>query len=688
MYFNDLSLFSNRTSSGGIYNSELLVVDAAILLSTLAVLCHVFVHTRSDGVVLVLTTLCMGTLVELTRVYLLSTHCHAEASIMIGPCCSVTSILYYMCWMYSCYAIGNRVPLQSKFARVLLVASLHPLFSIMYQTMAANSGWLTWSSTASPSGNKLLQVKFSALIGGITGQGDKEFLRMIEQSMQERILGVPVIAVMYDFFFGVAFHWCRSIAKRIVDSDSQQLRAMRRKRTDKEEEFEGKVQGSMNIGTISAMILDSLTEILFVSVMAPLVALLQLALLVLISIGGLGERLAKCLPQTYFASVTNVLIATAGKHHGLWLKAMSTSVVVASIIAVFADPIFRQLNKRHMITLSSNAQLVAEGVSSNQGVSVVRNIASGLYVALTGGDADRDLWLMSIPYIFFAAIAYLALYQIYIDYMLDLPLWDILKPYRVVSLVCGNIATFIFTYFNFSQLKWNVAQTALGQEPLLRTTKSTVFKAISPNRVLQPILQGQNKTTVVRESSGTSSTEIPRPLNLEPLQNDSNIEKLKSEKERVIPLASDSVSVLTTPDKMSEVTTEPRSTGSMASTASVASSSSRRKKRSKKAAVLVSNTENVGEKSPEHALLRRSQGTDSTDSIASLASEISVASAASDADRETQLPIDLDDMNTSSDSDSGIPNRYSLGSSSQRTSTGSNTSKSSRRQAFRKGSKQ
>lgn len=139
---------------------------------------------------------------------------------------------------------------------------------------------------------------------------------------------------------------------------------------------------------------------------------------------------------------------------------------------------------------------------------------------------------------------------------------------------------------------------------------------------------------------------------------------------------------------MSEVTTEPRSTGSMASTASVASSSSRRKRRSKKADLLVSNTENVAEKSPEHALLRRSQGTESTDSIASLASEISVASAASDADRETQLPLDLDDMNTSSDSDSGIPNRYSLGSSSQRTSTGSNTSKSSRRQAFHKGSKQ
>ncbi len=103
---------------------------------------------------------------------------------------------------------------------------------------------------------------------------------------------------------------------------------------------------------------------------------------------------------------------------------------------------------------------------------------------------------------------------------------------------------------------------------------------------------------------------------------------------------------------MSEVTTEPRSTDSMASTASVASSSSRRKKRSKKAALLVSNTENVGEKSPEHALLRRSQGTVSTDSIASLASEISVVSDASDADRETQLPIDLDDMNISSDSDS------------------------------------
>jgi len=143
VYFNAIEDF---TWGGHRYNSELLVVDAAVLFMLCAVCFHALLYTRADGAVLILTTLCVGAIVEWSSVYVTSSHCHAEAFAMIGVCCSVSSVVYYTGWMYSSYAIGNRVPLQSRFARNLLVASLHPLFSIVYEIAAVNSGWLRCSA--------------------------------------------------------------------------------------------------------------------------------------------------------------------------------------------------------------------------------------------------------------------------------------------------------------------------------------------------------------------------------------------------------------------------------------------------------------------------------------------------------------------------------------------------------------
>jgi len=483
MYFNDLSLFSYGGVSGGKYNSELLVVDAAVLVCTMAVLCHVYIHTRGDGVVLVLTILCMGTLVELTSVYLLSTHCHAEASIMLGPCCSLSAILYYVGWMYSCYAMGNRVPLQSKFARILLVASLHPLFSIMLHLMGANSGWLRWGADAVTIGGggtmhgagghrhaaTSLQITFSTLIGGITGKADTEFLRILGQSMKERMLGIPVIAVMFQFFFGVAFHWCRGLAKLIVEG---------------QQEAPKKRKGGTGLGPgprdALVAIFDGLTEILLVSVLAPLVALGPVTVLILVVVGGKDSLLGSNWAGGRFAFFSFLF---AGKNSEIWLKAISTSIVVASISAVFADPVFRKINNHNLSSLGSNAQLVTEAVGYRKGLPALRKLANA-YHKLLSGDSDRDLILLSIPYTFFGAMYYLAFCQMYVDWMDGLPIWTVFQPYRIATLVSGNAAFSLFTYFNFSQLEWKAVQTALGRRTLKNATTSSIFKTISPNRVL------------------------------------------------------------------------------------------------------------------------------------------------------------------------------------------------------------
>lgn len=496
MYFNDLSLFNfGSRGADDKYNSELLIVDAAVLLGTLAVLAHVYIHTRGDGVVLVLTILCMGTLVELTSVYLLSTHCHAEASVMLGPCLPVSAVMYYVGWMYSCYAIGNRVPLQSKFARILLVASLHPLFSIMWHLMGANSGWLRWGADAEAMqgkgghGSSSLQITFSTLIGGITGKGDKEFLRIQEQSMKERMFGIPIIAVMFQFFFGVAFHWCRGLAKLIVEGQQGEQNLKKEKR-----------KGGMTLGprSVSVAVFDGLTEILMVAVLAPLAALVPLTVLINLVVGGKDSLLGSNWAGGNFPKLEFLFV---GKNSEIWLKAISSSIIVASLTAVFADPLFLKINNHNISSFGSNAQLLTEAVGYRKGVPTLRRLANA-YHKLLDGDSDRDLILLSIPYTFFGAMYYTAFAQIYRDWMAGLPVWTILQPYRIVTLISGNAAFFLFTYFNFSQLEWKAVQTALGRQTLKHATKSSIFKTISPNRVLPGA--SSNKTSPGSPSDQTA----------------------------------------------------------------------------------------------------------------------------------------------------------------------------------------
>ena len=116
---------------------------------------------------------------------------------MIGTCSSLNSILRYVGWFYSCYVIGNKVPLQSMFARTLLIASLHPLFSGMYEVMGINSGWLSWNGVNFANNNSNIR-EFAAL--------------------DHRVLGLPIMTVMGHFFFGISFHFSRHLAQWCTDS--------------------------------------------------------------------------------------------------------------------------------------------------------------------------------------------------------------------------------------------------------------------------------------------------------------------------------------------------------------------------------------------------------------------------------------------------------------------------------------
>jgi hypothetical protein len=505
MYFNDLNKFYDQNSLRDKYNVEVLAMDCITCIAFLGVCAHVALRTKKDGIVLIITALCVGTLVELVSVYIMSSRCHAESFIMIGECCSVTSILYYVPWMYSCYAIGNRVPLQSKFARNLLVASLHPLFSLMYEIVGANCGWIYWGQPPQSS----LQSSFSMLFGGITGNDGTAFIRMQEHSLNERVFGVPVISIMFQFFFGVAFHWSRSLAKMMISPTSKRHTSVGESGGD----GSGSSSSSSSVKPIKlkplVIVVDCITEVFIVSILAPLVALVPLALLVKFA----SSKNSVIIDSSTLASGKFQFMAPLfdGKYTDVWFKAISSSILIASITAVFADPIFRRVNKHNIDSFSSNLELVAEAARTNrQGVPTIKKIAQA-YTALLGKD-DRDLILLGIPYIYFSSLVLVVLRHIYIDIIENKTWLKIFSPDRIAVGFAANASFSMFTYFNFSELEWNtVKKVHNGSSKNFFASRSTIFNTISPNRVIQTN-KGSGKETRKDKDRADDMLPTPRPL--------------------------------------------------------------------------------------------------------------------------------------------------------------------------------
>jgi hypothetical protein len=467
---------------GAIYNTELLVVDLGVLAMFIAVMTHAFIHTQSDGLVLIATTLCIGVISELTSVYLVSTFCHAEALVMIGQCCSLNSILYYVGWMYSCYAIGNRVPLQSKFARNLLVATMHPLFSLMYELVGFNSGWIKWGQVPVSS----VQATFSSLLGGITGNSDTAFMKMTEASLNIKILGVPVITVMFQFFFGVAFHWCRSLAKMIVEP--------RTRKKDRSKTNSNAATTAVNARrSIIVSLTNAATEVFVVATLAPLVALVPSFLLIKLVVGS-NSILASNWAGGYFSFLDPLF---TGKNSDMWLPTASASILIASLTAVFADPIFRKVNIHNISSFSNNANLLVHAVPQNKGVPVLKQLYQA-YRALLGKDNDRDLVLLSIPYVFFGSLVGIVFRQMYVDYTAGKALVAVFLPYRVAALLVANAGFWLFGYFNFSELEWKVVQKGNLKKgaSVVSDERMNIFNSMSPNRVLKQFPKEGNNNVV------------------------------------------------------------------------------------------------------------------------------------------------------------------------------------------------
>ncbi len=166
-------------------DTNTIVLDFVVAILYLFTLMHCMIRSKLEGICIVLSSTMIGLLFEYVGTQIWESHCHATSEVMLLPCMSLSSILFYPPWLYTCYFVGWKVPMSSRVARYLLLAFLHPLYSVAYMITGSTCGWFQWS--------------------------DSRYL-------SNRFVGVPIMTLMSHFFIGIAFSFSRVTAREVVEN--------------------------------------------------------------------------------------------------------------------------------------------------------------------------------------------------------------------------------------------------------------------------------------------------------------------------------------------------------------------------------------------------------------------------------------------------------------------------------------
>jgi hypothetical protein len=176
-------------------NQTILQIDIIVALLCCIVVAHILYYTRSNGVRCLQTIILSAFFIERLSIRLGETHCHADASMMVANCSSLNSILFYVPWMYTCWASGCRIGKALNMPAMqlsLLIGILHPLFCVPYELTGANSAWWKWGKNV--------------------------------EALGDRLYNVPIMTVMFHFTFGLFLilsqgfiePWCMAMKKSKV----------------------------------------------------------------------------------------------------------------------------------------------------------------------------------------------------------------------------------------------------------------------------------------------------------------------------------------------------------------------------------------------------------------------------------------------------------------------------------------
>lgn len=354
----------------GFEGRDTIALDFIATLLYFGTLAHCVIRGKLEGICVVLSATMIGLLFEYMSTQIGDSHCHSTSQVMLFSCVSLKSVLYYAPWLYTCYFVGWKVPMSSKFARYLLLGFLHPLYSLAYEITGNLHGWFRWS--------------------------DSNYL-------SNRFVGVPILTIMFHFFTGIAFSFSRTTARDIVDN----------------------YKGSLSLGSrihqlpvVVQLAWEVVANAFITTMLTPIVTLLPLVL------WGVPVSLESSKEED----------GEEGK--GVLMKALSLATVVASVAPTMTDSRLGLLNRSALSTLRSSK----------------RGLWSLTALLWENEESQRDVFLLSIPYVLFLFMLVINLQGMYMDF-LEAQSWaavarEVVTWPRIAVLVTLQMAWLVFGYFN------------------------------------------------------------------------------------------------------------------------------------------------------------------------------------------------------------------------------------------------
>lgn len=200
---------------------ELDVLIASMLLIAL-------VHAAVNGwrqIVQVIISLLLALLVEQSSIWIGGTHCHREGILMVSPCSSLNSVLYYVPWIYACTWSANRLS-NSDIFRPFVMGMLMLGFCCVYEMLGPTFGWWQYGLDLEKDGTYII-APFSQVANftgwpQITKRGF-ETTQLAATNLAERWHGMPVMAPLFHFALGFGYEGSSSIAKIFFKQKSVEL---------------------------------------------------------------------------------------------------------------------------------------------------------------------------------------------------------------------------------------------------------------------------------------------------------------------------------------------------------------------------------------------------------------------------------------------------------------------------------
>ncbi|KAL1511757.1 hypothetical protein AB1Y20_005045 [Prymnesium parvum] len=177
-------------------DEAILSLDALVLTMCLVTLVHA---SWTRALPLAFAGFCLGISIEQASLRLGGTHCHASGIFDFSKCSSGNSVLYYVPWVYAGVTAARRLVSERSWAFPLLCGMLFSGMCGVYESQGPLMGWWAW-----PPANRVVMPGCAIWQAWELGEDARGLVASphVAEALEERVFGVPVMALLYHFAFG------------------------------------------------------------------------------------------------------------------------------------------------------------------------------------------------------------------------------------------------------------------------------------------------------------------------------------------------------------------------------------------------------------------------------------------------------------------------------------------------------